>query len=67
MNYWYRMNLMENGKRGAFIHCGDGVPLSPIFENVNDLWKWIKTPECPYVYDEWEDGTFIPFRMKLKQ
>lgn len=68
MTYWYRMNIIEHGQKGAYIMDDEGTRVSPKFEYVYLLWKWIDTPECPYTFDSKnEDGTIVPFRMKLKQ
>lgn len=67
MTYWYRMNVLSHGKNGAYIVDENNERVSPKFDNTMDLWRWIDKPECPFVYDQKdEDGTFVPFRMKLK-
>lgn len=67
MTYRYRMNILEHGKVGAYIEDENHSLVSPKFDTTAELWRWIKTPDCPFFHDDRDpDGTFVPFRMKRK-
>ncbi len=46
---------------GTFIHNGDRIAISPIFDGLWQLFPWMK--ENGYSQDEYPEGKFVPWRV----
>lgn len=46
---------------GTFIHNGDHIAISPIFDGLWQLFPWMK--ENGYSVDEYLGGQFVPWRV----
>ena len=51
----------KTGKIGDFIHKGDFIAISPIFDNYEVLQHWMWNNN--FKLEEYEGGTYHPFRV----
>lgn len=51
----------SSGQVGDFIHRGDKIAMSPVFDNWAELYHWMN--QHGYILNEYVDGKHVPFRV----